>query len=635
MKLKYIFGLFGTAMFMVSCSDFLEKAPLSDNVNEGFFTAENQLMPYCNAKYDFLPDHGTGTNSFGYFATDNNSDNQAGENPNNNFIPQRIQVPESGSYGNFSAIRDCNLFLSQTEANLKNGTLTNSDMVKQYIGEMYFFRAYIYFNYLKVYGDFPILTEVLTDGDYAANVEANKRKPRNEVARFILSDLDNAINNLLPKSDGRTNHRLNRESARLFKSRVALYEASWETYHKNTPRVPGGPNWPGGTFNGNLDQEIEFFLDEAMKEAKEVAEPVELEQNYAGLFNSVDYSSQNEILLWRMYSADAKVQNNVVGATHGNAITKNSEGKDVVRVNGAGTGYTRSLIESFLMQSGKPWYAAGNEYKGDATLDAVVENRDLRLATSMAKPGDKIIGNIYFEYPALTSTGSISRTPTGYIPRKGWIDNDVQINSPYPLGLPIFRVAEAYLNYMEADYMKNASLDEYSKKYWKRLRVRAGVSDDFQATIDATDLNKEIDLAKYSGTELIDKTLYNIRRERRCEFIAEGMRLDDLYRWRALDMMKNYHTEGLNYWSSMYIEYSKVDDTFNPSPEEVNGKYLRPYWNNVAAKDGYTFEEANYLSPLSYDVFRMSTPEPGGDVSTSVVYQNPGWPVKAGGFANE
>ena len=37
---------------------------------------------------------------------------------------------------------------------------------------------------------------------------------------------------------------------------------------------------------------------------------------------------------------------------------------------------------------------------------------------------------------------------------------------------------------------------------------------------------------------MIDKTLYNIRRERRCEFIAEGMRKDDLLRWRSLDKMK-------------------------------------------------------------------------------------------------
>ena len=63
---------------------------------------------------------------------------------------------------------------------------------------MYFFRAYIYFEYLRKFGDFPIITEELTADDYAANVEANKRKPRNEVARFILSDLDEAISRLFP-----------------------------------------------------------------------------------------------------------------------------------------------------------------------------------------------------------------------------------------------------------------------------------------------------------------------------------------------------------------------------------------------------------------------------------------------------
>lgn len=78
------------------------------------------------------------------------------------------------------------------------------------------------------------------------------------------------------------------------------------------------------------------------------------------------------------------------------------------------------------------------------------------------------------------------------------------------------------------------------------MRKRAGVSENFQKTIDATDLSKENDLAVWSGSQMIDKTLYNIRRERRCEFIAEGMRKDDLLRWRSLDKMKNYQTEGFN-----------------------------------------------------------------------------------------
>ena len=36
-------------------------------------------------------------------------------------------------------------------------------MIKHYIGEMYFLRAYQYFNKLVSLGDFPIVTEVLPD----------------------------------------------------------------------------------------------------------------------------------------------------------------------------------------------------------------------------------------------------------------------------------------------------------------------------------------------------------------------------------------------------------------------------------------------------------------------------------------
>ena len=292
------------------------------------------------------------------------------------------------------------------------------------------------------------------------------------------------------------------------------------------------------------------------------------------------------------------------------------------------------------MENGVPIYANGSGYEGDRSLTSVMAGRDHRLTTSVAKPGDKIVGSVYFQYPGLVAAGGGSSvTITGYIPRKGVQDNDVVFNNPSPLALPIFRAAEAYLNYIEAYYLKNNTLDETAQNYWRQLRERAGVDTDFQKTIDATDLNQEIDLARYSGTELVDKTLYNIRRERRSEFIADGMRKDDLYRWRSLDMMQNYWQEGMNYWDEFHTEFEEACAACSlnyTAPNDASAsKYLRPQGSNqlVITEGGYNFETANYLSPLSYDVFRMSTPEEGGDVSTSVVYQNPGWPVEAGGFA--
>ena len=90
----------------------------------------------------------------------------------------------------------------------------NDANIKHYIGEVYFFRAYIYLTALQNLGDFPILTEILPD-DYNAIREASKRRPRNEVARFILSDLDKAYEYMLPTAP--VSNRLNKDCAALVK----------------------------------------------------------------------------------------------------------------------------------------------------------------------------------------------------------------------------------------------------------------------------------------------------------------------------------------------------------------------------------------------------------------------------------
>lgn len=629
MKLKYIVLPFiAVSLTMSSCSDFLNREPLTDNVNEGFFTEPAQLQAYCNNKYSLLPDF-QDTN---LFTNDQSSDNQSGTDPVDLFLPQRIKVAADGSYNRQNALRDCNRFLFYTQENIKNGTLGNSNETQQYIGEMYFFRAYIYFEYLRKFGDFPIIRTEMTSDDYAANVEANKRKPRNEVARFILEDLDQAIALMQSRSNALTKQRLNKESAYLFKSRVALYEATWETYHQGTARVPGGPGWPGSEFKGNLATEIDFFLMEALTSAKIVAESVQITDkiaDYMNMFNQYNLSTNTEVLLWRMYSADAKVNSLVEGGYH-SIYNQDSEG-----CVGMGGGYTRSMVETFLTSNGLPIYATGNtEYKGDKSIEDMMQNRDLRLVESTFKPGDMVWRGRNLDQDGrmvyanlLQAYQNLGRTATGYLVRKGWRDSNVAPADNSPLAYMIFRATEAYLNYMEADYMKNGKLDAYSQKYWKALRKRAGISEDYQKTIDFTDLSKENDLAVWSGSQQVDATLYNIRRERRCEFIAEGMRKDDLFRWRSLDKMKGYQTEGFN-WE----EYQKKPyyvKQLNAGLTVGTTKYLRPYFNNELIKKygGYQFEEANYLTPISYDVFRLSTPIKGGDVSTSVVYQNPGWPI--------
>ena len=141
--------------------------------------------------------------------------------------------------------------------------------------------------------------------------------------------------------------------------------------------------------------------------------------------------------------------------------------------------------------------------------------------------------------------------------------------------------------------------------------------------------------------------MYNIRRERRCEFIAEGMRNNDLRRWRAMDQLRNYQIEGMNLWTSMYDKdtYKNTDGTSKlialpAASPNISAKtlsvYIRPYQiiqQNNLYYNGITWTKAHYLSPIGFENFLRTSK--GGNVATSVIYQNPGWPVQADGIPTE
>lgn len=132
---------------------------------------------------------------------------------------------------------------------------------------------------------------------------------------------------------------------------------------------------------------------------------------------------------------------------------------------------------------------------------------------------------------------------------------------------------------------------------------------------------------------MVDETLYNIRRERRCELIAEGMRLDDLKRWRSLDNMVNYQPEGMNLWDKVYEMYDKSDLEEKIVSQVSVSKYMRPLQVSAtsAAYDGYTFPKPHYLEPIPISEFLLTG---GGVTANSPIYQNPGWPRDADGTAD-
>ena len=132
---------------------------------------------------------------------------------------------------------------------------------------------------------------------------------------------------------------------------------------------------------------------------------------------------------------------------------------------------------------------------------------------------------------------------------------------------------------------------------------------------------------------MVDKTLYNIRRERRCEFIAEGMRLDDLKRWRSLDNMVEYQPEGFNLWEEMYKMYDAGQITEDVISQKNVSKYVRPLQisSTSVSYGGYTFPKQHYLEPIPISEFLITG---GGVTANSPLYQNPGWPSNADGTAD-
>ena len=651
MKNRILLYALSAGMMLSSCNAFLDLEPESALSPEQYLTTEENLGAYATDLYNMFPEHERST--WGYWRSDANTDDMASAQPGDAFAPGYWRVEQTGGSYAFERIYRCNYFLNFVLPLYEAGEITGVEAnIRHYIGEAYFFRAWAYFEKLKALGDFPIVEEPIAD-DLVQLTAASKRMPRNEVARFILADLDRAIEYMSETPPVGGSNRLDDDCARLMKSRVALYEGTWEKYFKDTAFVPNGPQWPGASkdYNqgyefpsGDIDSEIDYFLKIAMDESKIIADKYPLTENtgvfqksadeavnpYFNMFGAIDMSQYPEIMLWRDYGASAGLTNSVVEF----AAAANS-----------GCGITKSMVEAFVMSNGLPIYDAESGYPGDADLLKVTENRDSRAQIFIKKPGDTNLHSAggpesYVTEPwpnVVHSTASMKYT-TGYAIRKGLnFDGAQSFRNESEVGLIVFRAVEAYLNYMEACYERTGSLDGDARNYWAKIRNRAHVAD-FQTTIDHTVMEKEKDdWGAWSAGQLVDATLYNIRRERRCELMAEGYRGADIRRWRSLDQLIDtpYHVYGVNLWEKLASNADflaanpgGLKEGENVSPRSF-GNYLAPYhiMQNNRVYNGYGWRMAHYLDPIAVQHFLITG---DGDVNASPLYQNPGWPVQAG-----
>ena len=642
---------------VTSCNDYLEQEPPSSLTPENFYTSEDQVQAVANRFYqDIMPGHGGW--DYGTYTNDNNTDVQASRSPSAKFSSNLWRTSQSEGDWSWGNVRNVNFQLAQLKTKLEEGAISgNETNIRQYIGEIYFFRAYAYFELLKKYGDLPILTEALPD-DEAVLVAASKRQPCNEVARFIINNLDTAATFMKDEFESR-HTRISVDAARLFKSRVALYMGSWLTNFAGTPFVPLGSGWPGAEKNsgynfptGSLDNEAKYFFEVAAAAAEQVADKykasltvnngvvpqAEGQSNpYLELWGTTSCAGKSEILLWREYSKSLGVQNDIEVAVEKGNI---------------GTGVTRSLVERYLMADGKPIYNSSFVYD-DSEIAKVVANRDPRLAVMLKVPGQvncfknvsDVAGTHWTEkepVPNITNANAEDGYITGYAIRKGMtFDRSLTANGGSYNVCVIFRATEALLNYIEAEYMLTKNINAGKIMYWRKVRECAGFTGDGldpQVTIAATDMSKEaLDWGAYTAGKLLtDPILYNIRRERSCEFLAEGLRDMDLKRWRSYEQLitKPVYAEGIHLWGTTMESWYNDLVADGTSSSNVSQRSISEYHcphvvnmtNNSYAK-GLTWRMAYYLQPLPLRQFLLTAPD-HSSVSASPLYQNPYWPTE-------
>lgn len=670
---RYIKALFIAAAAMslsglTACDAYLDRVPEDQLVGETYFSSASSLSAYTLPFYGMFTTHSNYAYALGTFSADNGTDNQVGMSAPARYVPGEWRVSNDGSNWSFGDIRQLNYFFKFAQPNFEAGKINgSSDEARQAMGEAHFFRAYAYWQNYSAVGDFPIIDGVLPDQKDVL-LAASVRQPRHLVARYILEDLKAAAELLLPTSTKGKNG-LNRDCANLFRSRVALFEGTWLKNHKGTALVPGGPGWPGDKAllgNFNIDSEINYFLTEAMASAKAVADSYykNLVQNtdtpegmtsgfkevnpYYCMFAVPDPSKYSEVLLYKSYNVQ---------------LGQKTQIQNQFQQNAGGTGWTRGMVQSFLMANGLPVYAEGSGYNPEwenLGVDSTLQKRDSRIR--IFTKGDNSVrtlgidGKTVLKYDmgwmlyGLTETKCV----TGFAIKKGqgYNFNECQGNLVSITGSIIFRAAEALLNYIEAKVERDNALDGDATAYWQALRTRAKVDTDIQKTVNATVMSEEAkyDWGAYSQNKLVSPLLYNVRRERRNELSAEMLRNMDLRRWCAMDQLESnpYQIEGIKYWNTVYSDLNSKMCMKNEagkkivgivSPSDGKGQvsspdqsdYIRPFqvsslqnlvWN------GLSWTRAHYLSPIGAQVFIDASPDKKAE--NSVVYQNPGWSVLAG-----
>ena len=466
-----------------------------------------------------------------YFTAEALSDNAYSRSGDVAIISGGNATPAIGKFASdwanyYADIKSCNEFLTFVGQN----TTLSKDVLNRMIAETRFLRAFAHFNLTKWWGDVPLVTDNITPDE--AKVIA--RTPKADVVKFIISELEAAIPNLpskdaLPASE---NGRITKGAALALEARVLLYQ-------------------------GDRMADVVTVCEKLMNQ-QSVNGTYTLNSSYTDLFSDkVVNKTNNETMLSLQYVPTTYTWSDFFDfapLSVGGRVIANSP--------------TQELVNDYIMLNGKAITDAGSGYNENTPYI----NRDPRLTATIVYDGYKwnngggVNGTsktIYIK-PGSDPSDSPSNpngpdefvgdrqssSPTGYYWRK-YFDPNALASYVSGLNLHLIRYAEVLLDYAEA---KN-SLGQMNATVWAQtigaLRTRAGFTDPGAITYPA------------GG----DMTAI-IRRERRVELALEGIRVDDIRRWKIAETTMNGYAHGAKFSGDLttdngYIRAQKRQ--FNPS----------------------------------------------------------------------
>lgn len=611
MKKIYILGLAFSCLFS-SCVD-LDLYPEDTLDDSSYFLKDSDFKLYMNGLYSSI--------------TRNLSESIRwdGESGTDNYISEGVSkmVMQHSNSGKASVT---NGTWNEMYDNIRkvNYLLSNKDKLtdgsaNQYIGEAYYMRACYYFTLLENFGGVPYVDKVLNVDSPELYLE---RSPREVIAKKILEDLDNAINLLNWKNVGKAEQgRVNKECALLMKTRVALFEGTWEYYHgkKNSMFAVQG-------------KDGKDFLNEVVKAGDELMAKLgnkvfvgSVGNEYSDYFNREDYLNIASAFYYKHYDNSLGISNAWARRT----------------LSGFYAGVTHDLVTCYLMKDGKPEEISTVKYdwKNQASL---IENRDPRLYQTVYSPSRGPLKSAYSNLPPNENAFNTVYAPItlsfqpkgGYRIYKGTVLNTISLDVCDCDDL-ILRYEEVLLNYVEAKAILGSLEQSDIDRTINVLRNKVHMVPMVMSEVESWNVN-------YSTKEGYDPSASNvlneIRRERRIELALEGFRTNDLKRWAIWEDVINgykplgaYYQEmadyfadeenlkeaGLNKNQFKQVQFVKGGNI------DVIGEYINPYWKNPDLSEngrGYYIDpDRDYLKSVpqrEIDHYK----EKGVELT-----QNPGW----------